>query len=238
MKKLSFVFVFLLSAGLLLAGCVASPPTVTPTPTPTVYPTVSPTLVACTADAKLCPDGSYVGRVPPSCDFAQCPAASPIPGLPEKAKYPLVLTEFDSDASQEGFSIRILSPKSFELTANVFASTPCSNTTAYWNGGADDVRVYFKHELAPGLACADVLKMRGFKTTVDYSPIALLRAMKSVKVYNFDLVGEKKFEGMFCGGIAAFQCPYAFDCKLDGGYPDAGGKCVFNASVYSGPRPA
>jgi len=29
--------------------------------------------VACTMDAKLCPDGSYVGRVSPDCDFASCP---------------------------------------------------------------------------------------------------------------------------------------------------------------------
>jgi len=30
-------------------------------------------IVACTADAKLCPDGSAVGRVPPNCEFAPCP---------------------------------------------------------------------------------------------------------------------------------------------------------------------
>jgi hypothetical protein len=29
--------------------------------------------VACTADAMQCPDGSFVGRVPPSCAFATCP---------------------------------------------------------------------------------------------------------------------------------------------------------------------
>ncbi len=29
--------------------------------------------IACTQDAKLCPDGSYVGRVPPDCEFALCP---------------------------------------------------------------------------------------------------------------------------------------------------------------------
>lgn len=29
--------------------------------------------VACTMDAKECPDGSYVGRVSPNCDFALCP---------------------------------------------------------------------------------------------------------------------------------------------------------------------
>lgn len=28
----------------------------------------------CTMEAKQCPDGSYVGRIPPSCEFAQCPS--------------------------------------------------------------------------------------------------------------------------------------------------------------------
>ncbi len=27
----------------------------------------------CTMDAKLCPDGSAVGRVGPNCEFAACP---------------------------------------------------------------------------------------------------------------------------------------------------------------------
>lgn len=30
--------------------------------------------VFCTLDAQICPDGSYVGRVPPTCEFAACPA--------------------------------------------------------------------------------------------------------------------------------------------------------------------
>lgn len=29
--------------------------------------------VACTMDVQQCPDGSFVGRVAPSCDFAPCP---------------------------------------------------------------------------------------------------------------------------------------------------------------------
>jgi len=32
-----------------------------------------PEPIVCTMDAKLCSDGSYVGRVPPACDFAPCP---------------------------------------------------------------------------------------------------------------------------------------------------------------------
>lgn len=31
-------------------------------------------MVACTMDAKQCPDGSYVGRVAPNCEFAACPS--------------------------------------------------------------------------------------------------------------------------------------------------------------------
>jgi hypothetical protein len=30
--------------------------------------------VFCTQDAKLCPDGSYVGRTGPKCEFSDCPA--------------------------------------------------------------------------------------------------------------------------------------------------------------------
>lgn len=32
---------------------------------------------ACTLEAKICPDGTGVGRVPPNCEFAPCPSASP-----------------------------------------------------------------------------------------------------------------------------------------------------------------
>lgn len=32
--------------------------------------------LACTLDVKLCPDGSYVGRMPPRCEFAACPTSS------------------------------------------------------------------------------------------------------------------------------------------------------------------
>lgn len=29
--------------------------------------------ISCTMEAKLCPDGSAVGRVGPNCEFAACP---------------------------------------------------------------------------------------------------------------------------------------------------------------------
>ncbi len=32
-----------------------------------------PTEIACTMEARLCPDGSYVGRTGPKCEFTACP---------------------------------------------------------------------------------------------------------------------------------------------------------------------
>ena len=40
---------------------------------PSVMPSTSPVFQACTMDAKLCPDGSSVGRTGPNCEFAPCP---------------------------------------------------------------------------------------------------------------------------------------------------------------------
>ena len=36
-----------------------------------------PLYKACTMEAKICPDGSGVGRVGPNCKFAECPKPSP-----------------------------------------------------------------------------------------------------------------------------------------------------------------
>jgi hypothetical protein len=42
--------------------------------TPVAEPTTAPEEgVFCTQDAQECPDGSYVGRVGPNCEFAPCP---------------------------------------------------------------------------------------------------------------------------------------------------------------------
>ena len=39
-------------------------------------PSPQPEPIACTADAKQCGDGSYVGRIGPHCEFAACPNVS------------------------------------------------------------------------------------------------------------------------------------------------------------------
>ena len=46
---------------------------------PSPIPSQSPSPVACTAEAKICPDGSSVGRTGPNCEFAPCPSVAPSP---------------------------------------------------------------------------------------------------------------------------------------------------------------
>jgi hypothetical protein len=57
-------------------------PTILPSPTaippetsisPSSSPSSSQQQVACTLEAKQCPDGSFVGRQGPNCEFAACP---------------------------------------------------------------------------------------------------------------------------------------------------------------------
>lgn len=52
--------------------------TITPDPNTTAYTLRSTAAcpeetTVCTQEVKQCPDGSFVGRVPPSCNFAPCP---------------------------------------------------------------------------------------------------------------------------------------------------------------------
>jgi len=55
MKTKTLIVLLFVAALFLWAGCTQTPPN------------------ACTEEAKLCPDGSSVGRVPPNCEFAPCP---------------------------------------------------------------------------------------------------------------------------------------------------------------------
>lgn len=51
---------------------IKSVPTDTPSETPSI-PNPDEVISECTAEAKLCPDGSSVGRTGPNCEFAACP---------------------------------------------------------------------------------------------------------------------------------------------------------------------
>ncbi len=53
--------------------------------------------VACTMDAKMCPDGSYVGRTAPNCAFAPCPVESSVKIVPPPAPKPAPTPTGDPD---------------------------------------------------------------------------------------------------------------------------------------------
>lgn len=42
---------------------------------------------ACTMEAKICPDGSSIGRTGPNCEFAQCPTVTPAKSADETANW-------------------------------------------------------------------------------------------------------------------------------------------------------
>ena len=46
---------------------------------PVIFAEVAGSPKACTQEAKQCPDGSYVGRTGPNCEFAKCPGINPQP---------------------------------------------------------------------------------------------------------------------------------------------------------------
>lgn len=66
-----------LTLPLALAGCQPSVPAKSGKPSPDGPPPpslVEDNQVMCPADVKQCPDGSYVSRTGPRCEFAACPA--------------------------------------------------------------------------------------------------------------------------------------------------------------------
>lgn len=69
MSKKFFLTAFALT--LLLAGCGEA---VTPDADTVTSTNPKEEVVVCQQDAKICPDGSSVGRIAPNCDFAACAA--------------------------------------------------------------------------------------------------------------------------------------------------------------------
>lgn len=65
MKYLNYTFVAVIVIATISAALV-------------VWTNSTPTPIACTMDAKICPDGSAVGRTGPNCTFAPCPIANTV----------------------------------------------------------------------------------------------------------------------------------------------------------------
>ncbi len=55
----------------------------------------TPTSAVCTQDVKSCPDGSWVSRVAPACDFATCPGQDNTGGSATPSSYPACKADAD-----------------------------------------------------------------------------------------------------------------------------------------------
>lgn len=86
MKKTFFLFSLLVSLGLFSACSKGSDnstivDSISPSPQSSIVesqtPSLSPSGVACTMEVKICPDGTSVGRMPPNCEFTECPEETP-----------------------------------------------------------------------------------------------------------------------------------------------------------------
>ncbi len=125
MNNTGIVLIIVLLLGIIAGAFYFYPPKTT---------SVEP--VACTQEAKICPDGSSVGRTGPACAFADCPA---VPVVKEEAKAAL---------NQKIFNNGI-----FVTPLEVTADSRCpSDVTCVWAG-----EISLKVKLEKGTTTADVI---------------------------------------------------------------------------------
>ncbi|PIQ72540.1 hypothetical protein COY13_02180 [Candidatus Roizmanbacteria bacterium CG_4_10_14_0_2_um_filter_36_35] len=170
-----------------------------------ISPTQEP--IVCTMDAKICPDGSAVGRVPPNCEFEEC-ASDDAAGK----KFTGIITRISYDCHMDGIC-GIGVGKGF-----VIVDSGESLTNNGQKGTAPD-----------GLL--DENKKNEFLG----KNVEVFAKSSDGKTDSYTLFGSSEFyiklvndstTQTFCGGIAGKMCPTGYYCKYDGTYPDAGGTCI------------
>lgn len=90
--------------------------------------------VFCTMDAKLCPDGSYVGRIPPECNFAPCPET-------KETKLYQPIAEFKDRISKKPFGIYI-TPKDSPVQPEKFSGYHTGADVEYDDKPEEKINVY------------------------------------------------------------------------------------------------
>jgi hypothetical protein len=165
--------------------------------------------VACTLEAKLCPDGSYVGRIGPDCRFAACPEAEHY-----------TITAADSGGA---FSYPVTSRFLVELDSSQYdpamlSCAPAGIIGEVSNTPSVQAPLFVKNfeAVAPG-ECT--LRDGSFSARI----VVTAETASSTPGSAAPVAGE----GEHCGGFIqnAPVCAAGFHCKL-GAIPDTGGTCV------------
>lgn len=164
--------------------------------------------VACTMDAKICPDGTAVGRTPPNCAFEACPVMPT--GISGK-KFTGTISDLQYDCHFDGIcGVQI--GKAFVVVDK-------------GEGPVDEPRVR-------GTTPEDLMN-EDMKDEFIGKSVEVYAAQDGGRTDSYTLFGNSEFYiklasnmGGFCGGITGKMCPNGYYCKYDGTYPDAGGTCV------------
>ncbi|MFA6094688.1 MAG: hypothetical protein WC757_02265 [Candidatus Paceibacterota bacterium] len=89
----------------------------------------------CTMDAKICPDGSAVGRSGPSCEFAACPEASAVTagditlGIGQKALVGAVNVTLNAIVQDSRCPVDVQCIQAGTVTANITLNTGAFSET-------------------------------------------------------------------------------------------------------------
>lgn len=163
--------------------------------------------VSCTEEAKICPDGSSVSRIPPDCKFEECPLSQG-----EGKKFTGLITSINYNCHMDGMC-GIGVGKSFIIIDSGESLNSNETKGTVPDGLLDEnkknefigknVEVYAKN----------------------YGGITDSYTLFGSSDFYIKLVNDFTAQ-TFCGGIAGKTCPTGYYCKYDGTYPDAGGTCV------------
>jgi len=122
-------------------------PTLTPKPTNTPGPTLTPvpTNKICTTEARICPDGTTVGRTGPNCEFAPCPpittpSAKTSVTLNLKLKFQGVLSRPSNNQNQINVRVR-LAGGSLSQPTDYQTAVFTTNDNGIWSGQVSFVNV-------------------------------------------------------------------------------------------------
>ena len=200
----------------------------------------------CTQDAKACPDGSFVGRVGPNCEFAPCPgeptpSSNPTPtctprpacldwpdpcDIPEDPAYcpkttPTCIPRpscLDSIPACKIPDIGYCPPSTITPIVTGSQCALHSNGDANCDGkiNTDDFNIWRDEFL--GLT----LGSNSPKNRSDFNNDGII----NTDDFNIWRDGFISGSSLTCGTIAGRTCPPGYSCQLEGNYPDAAGICV------------
>lgn len=199
---ITFLFGMNYQATLMSQNNVGSPKVtaISPTPEP----------VACTMDARICPDGTAVGRVAPDCEFEKCPGATG-----DEKVFTGTISNINYGCQMDGeCSIGVGKGNVIIEMGESLESRGPRGT--YPEGILDDKNLskFLRKEV-------EVFAKSVGGRTDSYT-------LFGSKSYYIKIIDDKQ---TFCGGIAGKMCPNGYYCKYDGTYPDAGGTCMKDSAT-------